>query len=131
MESRQLLCSDSKPKQVIFQAILLPSDGKTAEELRNATERWVLMKPIMIISGASYQLDTDCSVVITEVGDTSCNTLSPAASTAGSKINHDNNIIIMAYSIGGGILLLLAIAMVVVILTVCVLLRRKSKIPTR
>ena len=128
MESRQLLCSDSKPKQVIFQAILLPSDGKTAEELRNATERWVLMKPIMIISGASYQLDTDCSVVITEVGDTSCNTLSPAASTAGSN---DDNIIIMAYSIGGGILLLLAIAMVVVILTVCVLLRRKSKIPTR
>ena len=72
----QFFCGNSK-KQVIYQAQLLITDGKTAEEIRNITQKWVLTKPFITISGKSYQLDPYCSVVIKEFGDITCDAVSP------------------------------------------------------
>ena len=61
---------------VIYQAQLLSTEGKTALEIRNITQQWVLSRPAIIIDSLSYQVDSDCSTVITELGVTSCDDVS-------------------------------------------------------
>ena len=61
---------------VIYQARLLSTDGRTALEIRNVTQQWVLSRPAIIIDSLSYQVDSDCLTVIKELGITSCDAVS-------------------------------------------------------
>ena len=70
----RLFCTTKN--NVIYQAKLLSTDGKTALEIRNITQLWVLTKPIITIEEKFYQLDPFCSVVVKELGVTSCETAS-------------------------------------------------------
>ena len=113
----QFFCGNSK-KQVIYQAQLLITDGKTAEEIRNITQKWVLTKPFITISGKSYQLDPYCSVVIKEFGDITCDAVSPTQ----LESSVESSTYLLVYSVVVGVLLLLAITGVV-ILMLCFIMR--------
>ena len=114
IDGGQFFCPSSR-KQIIYQAILLKTSGKTAEEIRNTTQVWVLMKPVLTVSGKSYQLDPYCSVVIRDVGDTSCDVISHDAESSNNEI---------IYGISGGILLIVA---VVIIFTLCIVIWMRAR----
>ena len=78
----QLLCGDSK-KEIVYQALLLTTDGKTAEEIRTLLQEWVLTKPLIIVNKIHYQLDPYCSVVIREISDLSCDPIVPTLPPSG------------------------------------------------
>ena len=115
IDGGQFFCP-SVMKQVIFQAVFLKTSEKTAEEIRNTTQTWVLTKPFMTVAGKSYQLDPYCSVVIRDVGDTSCDAISsPLLTWLGSNV--------YIYGVGGGILLLVIVTVVII----CTIMCRRSK----
>ena len=80
------------------------------------------MKPFMTVAGKSYQLDPYCSVVITDVGDTSCDAISPAQLDSNSNAGSSNNEFIY-----GGILLLMVVIVAVGIILTFFILWRRSK----
>ena len=100
---------------VIYQAQFLPTDSKTALEIRNIIQDWVLSRPIIKIDGISYQLDPDCSIVAKELGVTSCDT----EATSQSTIN------VTSFVVAGCVSLILVI--VVVIILVCCWVWRKKQ----
>lgn len=106
----QFFCPSFR-KQIIFQAVFLKTSGKTAEEIRNTTQTWVLMKPVMTVAGKSYQLDPYCSVAITNVGDTSCDAFSPVQHS-----NSESSSSGYIYGIGVGILVLILVIVAMVII---------------
>ena len=75
----RLLCSDGK-SETIYQGQLVTTDGKTADQIRNLTQEWVLTKPYIKVGNKMYQLDPYCSVAIEELGDTTCDAISPTES---------------------------------------------------
>lgn len=85
----QLLCGSSD-KEIIYQALLLTTDGKPAEEIRTLLQRWVLTKPFITVNENHHQLDPYCSVMIHEIGIVSCDpilpTLQPSASGMGPRV---------------------------------------------
>ena len=108
-------------KTVIYQARFLVIDGTTVEDIWDTIQNWVLTKLFIIIDGQRYQLDTSCSVVIQEVGDTSCNAIE-LASSADSQVN-----LLYYYAGGGGGVLLLVLVTVGVIITMCVIKWKMSR----
>ena len=125
IDGGQFFCPSFR-KQIIFQAVFLKTNGKTAEEIRNTTQTWVLMKPFMTVAGKSYQLDPYCSVAITDIGDTSCDAISPANLSSDSDAGSSGSESI--YGIGGGILLLIVVIVaMVIILTFCIIWRQSKK----
>ena len=70
----QLTCSEDK-NLIIYQALLLSTDGKTAEQIRNLTQEWVLTKPTVNIDNKAYQLDSFCSIAINELGVIECDAI--------------------------------------------------------
>ena len=78
----RLLCGNSK-KEIIYQALLLTTDGKTAEEIRTLLQEWVLTKPFITVNKVHHQLDPYCSVVIHEIGDLSCDPIVPTLPPSG------------------------------------------------
>ena len=112
IDSGQFFCSSSK-KEIIYQAQFLTTDGKTVEEIRNITQKWVHTKPIVTISGQHHQLDPYCSVVIQEIGDLSCD---PTVSTSGVKSGTGGHLV--GYSIG--ILLVLSAVVGIIIVTMII-----------
>ena len=70
----QLFCTSKD--SVVYQAQLISTDGKTALEIRNITQQWVLSRPTIMIDNLTYQIDPDCSTVVNELGVTSCNIMS-------------------------------------------------------
>ena len=128
IESRQFFCPSAK-RQVIFEAMLQKTDVKTAEEIRNTTQKWVLKRPMMVIAGKAYQVDPYCSVVIPEVGDTSCDAILPSHLTPDSDTRSSIDMT-FAYSIGGASLLvvvIVAVVIIIILLSVYIAIRRRSK----
>ena len=115
IDSGQFFCSNSK-KEIIYQARLLTTDGKTAEEIRNLTQEWVLTKPFVTISDQHHQLDPYCSVVIQEIGDLSCDPTTPTVLPSSVKSRTSGHFV--GYSAG----IILILSVVVVILIVAILL---------
>ena len=78
-----MLCSDDK-SQVIYQGQLVTTEGKSAEEIRNLTQEWVLTKPFVKIDNKLYQLDSYCSVAVDseELGEIICDAIAPTESKA-------------------------------------------------
>lgn len=113
VKSGQFFCSNSR-KQIIYQARFLTTDGKTVEEIRNITQKWVLTEPFVMIDSHRHQLDPYCSVVIERIGDLSCDptvTVLPS----GAK-SHDTGGSFVGYSVG--IILLLSVVVGVIIVAI-------------
>ena len=121
----QLFC-DGK-SEVVYQGQLLTADSKTAEEVRNLTQEWVLNKPFISVSDKTYQLIPYCSVNIDKVGESMCDAISPTEptlksnkiSSAGFTIREISFIVVMG-------LLVLVIVAFAVSATAC-FIRRRSK----
>ena len=79
----------------------------------------------MTIAGKAYPLDPYCSVVIREIGDISCDVISPAQQAPVYNSNPGSSTNILAYSIGGIILIILVILGVVIV--VIVIWKRSKK----
>ena len=114
----QLFCASKN--DVIYQAQLLSIIGKTAQEIHNVTEQWVLSQPSIVIDGASYQVDPSCSTEVKELGVTSCN--SASESDEGSTIN-----VTVVVSVIIVVMVLLMILSWLIIASFCYLHKRKSK----
>ena len=79
----QIFCNSKS--EVVYQGQLLTTDGKTAEEIRNLTQEWVLNKPFIGVSDQTYQLNPYCSVAIDKVGESVCDAISPTELTLKSN----------------------------------------------
>ena len=123
IDSGQFFCSSSE-RVIIYQAQLLTTNGKTVEEIRNITQKWMLTKPFVIISGQRYQLDPYCSVVIREIGDLSCDPTIPTVLPSSIKSGTGGHLV--GYSIGI-ILLLSAVAGIIIVATIVVKKYRLKK----
>ena len=93
--------------------------------IRSIAEEWVQTEPFIVVGDKSYQLDPNCSVVIKEIGDTSCNANLPDQLSSGDKLS----VVTLGYYIGGGGggVLLLVILGIVIGVTCCLVKRYKSK----
>ena len=121
---RQIFCGNIS-NEIIFQAFLLPTDGKTSEMIRHIVQQWVLMKPFIIVAGKSYKLDANCSVVIQKIGDISCNKPTQNQSASDPKLDSPN---FLSYSVGGGgSAVLIVILIVFSMIVVCCVKWKKSK----
>ena len=108
IDNGQFFCGSSK-KEIIYQAQLLTTEGKTAEEIRNITQKWVLTKPFITINGLRHQLDPYCSVVIERIGDLSCDPtvlMSSVKSGTGGRL--------VGYSIGTVLVLSTVVGILIV-----------------
>ena len=114
VDNGQFFCSSSE-KEIVYQAQLLTTDGKTAEEIRNLTQKWVLTKPFVTISGKGHQLDPYCSVVIQEIGDLTCDptTLNVQSSSVRSSKGGGN---LVGYSVGIVLFLLVMVGTISVVM---------------
>ena len=129
----QLFCATKN--DVIYQAKLLSTDGKTALEIRNITQQWVLSRPTIMIGNLSYQVDPNCSTVVKELGATSCHIMvtesqpdNQQPTVSESQANNQlpaitTNTILVSVVIVGMILLCIGL----IILFLCCLHIRKSK----
>ena len=79
----QLFCTSKN--SAMYLAQLTPTDNKTALEIWNILQQWVLSGPAIIINSLSYKVDPSCSIEVKELGVTSCN--SASESDEGSTIN--------------------------------------------
>ena len=95
VDNGQFFCSSSE-KEIVYQARLLTTDGKTAEEIRKLTQKWVLTKPFVTISGKRYLLDPYCSVVIQEIGNLTCDPT--ILNVQSSSVRASGNLV--GYSVG-------------------------------
>ena len=112
----QLLCTDDDTA-VIYQAMFLTSDERSALEIRNISQLWVLSKPMVSIDGQSYEVDPYCLVTVTRVGESSCNT---AVSTEALSSSHTRITLIEMVSISGtGLMLLLVILLIIILACRC------------
>ena len=130
IDSGQFFCGSSK-KEIIYQAQLLTTDGKTAEEIRNVTQKWVLTKPFITISGQRHQLDPYCSVVIERIGDISCDPTVPTSSvksgTGGRLVGYSIGTVLVLSTVVG----ILIIAIISVFYKVNKYKSKKAKDATR
>ena len=99
---------------VIYQAQLLPTDNKTAFEIRNTTQLWILSKPVLVIEQRPYQVDPYCSVVVKELGTTTCDT-TEALSTSRPAVST----IELVSVIGTGVMLILVITLIIILVVCC------------
>jgi predicted thioredoxin/glutaredoxin len=109
-------------KDVIYQAQLLSIVDKTAQEIRNITEQWVLSQPSIIIDGVSYQVDPSCSTEVKELGETSCN----SASESDPADEESTNVVIVVSVVSVVMVLLLIIAGLITA-SLCYLHKKKSE----
>ena len=120
-----LLCTEKN--NVVYQAKFLPSDTKTALEIRNITQRWILTKPIIVIDEVFYHVDPYCSIIAKELGSTSCG---ESRSTEASNQNPSLAIgvsVIELSSIAGVGAMLVFIIVLVILLVLCCVSRRMTK----
>ena len=120
----QLLCTAKN--DVVYQAKFLPSINKTALEIRNATQLWILTNPIIIIDGQVYELDPYCSIIVNELGVTSCGSSSSTEALLPSEKPSLGLSVIELASISGGGAILVLVIMLVIFLVLCYVMK-KSK----
>ena len=112
---------------VVYQAKFLPSVAKTALEIRNTTQLWILTKPIIAIDEKLYQVDPSCSVVVQQLGMTSCDSNpSTEARLPDQNPSFGKSVVELVAVIGAGVLLAVVI-MLTIILILCCICRRNSK----
>ena len=116
----QLFCASNN--SAIYQAQLIPTDNKTAMEVRNITQQWVHSGPTITISGLSYKVDPNCSTIVNELGVTSC--YSDAVSESQPNSNNQLPVITISVSLIG-VMLLICIGSVIFSLCMYHLHRRK------
>lgn len=116
----RLFCASKN--DVVYQAQLISTDGKTAQEIRNVTQQWVLSKPTIMIDNLSYQVDPNCSVIVKELGETSCNAASESHPT--NIMQSIVNTSIVVSSAIGGMMVLLCIGLIIA--SLCYFHKRKS-----
>ena len=116
-------CTTDKTATV-YQAKLLTTDGRTALDIRNITQLWVLSKPLITIDGRAYQVDPYCSVVVKELGVSSCdsNTSTESLSTDQPSVS-----VIELVSVIGMAALLILVVTTAIVLVLCCICRRKHK----
>ena len=120
----QLFCTSKD--EVIYQARLLSmTEDKTALELRNYTQRWVLSKPVIMIKGKSYQLDSSCTVVVNELGTTSCDIPRISTEPLSEKVTLPTYV--LGTAIGLGMVLLLIIIVITILLVLYFVRNKKRK----
>ena len=112
---------------MVYQGQLLTTDGKTAEDVRNLTQEWVLNKPFIRVSDQSYQLNAYCSVIIDKVGESVCDAISPTEPTLKSEKNTYTGFTIRETSF---IVVMILLVLGIVAFAVCAtayFIKRKSK----
>ena len=119
--SGQLFCASKS--SIIYQAQLIPTDNKTALEVRNITQQWVLSGPTITINGVSYKVDPSCSTVVNELGVFSCHN----SAVSESQPNRNNHLPVITVSVSlAGVMLIVCIGSVIFFI-VCYLHGRKTK----
>ena len=121
----RLMCGNDE-SEFIFQGELVTTDSKTADEIRNLTQDWVLKKPLVGIGNTMYQLNPYCSVVVDELGETSCDAISPTEPepSTTSESPHFTLLEITSVAVMG----FLFIVVVASILVICCLIIRMHKL---
>ena len=115
----QLFCVSKK--SVVYQAQFISTDSKTAVEIRNITQQWVLSGPAIVINGLSYRVDPNCSTVVN--GVSSCGVMSESQPKSNSQLP---TVISVSVTLVG-MMLLVCIGSVVFSLYMYYQRRRKSK----
>ena len=115
----QLFCASRN--SAMYLAQLIPTDNKTALEIWNIVQQWVLSGPTITINGLSYKVDSSCSIVVNEVGVTSCNIIDTMSE---SRPNNLLPVIIFTVTL---LAMILIVCVGSVIFTLYCLHRRKSK----
>ena len=112
---------------IIYQAKYLPSDSKTALEIRNITHLWILTKPIITVDDQFYHVDPYCSIIVNELGVTSCGSSSSTEALLPSdKPSLGLSVIELASISGVGAILMFVIVLVIFLVLCCVMKRSKS-----
>ena len=125
--SSQLLCIAKNDVTIVYQAKFLPSDSKTALELRNTTHLWILTKPIITVDNQFYHVDPYCPIIVNELGVTSCGSSSSTeALLPDNKLSLGLSVIELASISGGGAMLVLVVILVI-FLVLCCVSKKKSK----
>lgn len=81
----RLMCGDDKNK-LVFGAEFLTPENITADEIRRLAQEWVLTKPFIVISNTMHQVDPYCSITVENLGDTTCEAVSPTESEPESTV---------------------------------------------
>ena len=123
--SSQLLCTTKN--NIVYQAKFLPSVSKTSLEIRNTTQLWILTKPLIAIDEEFYRVDPYCSIIIKELGMTSCD-LNPSteALLPDQNSSFGKGVVELVAVIVAGVLLAVVIILTISLVLRCVC-RRKSK----
>ena len=99
-----------------------------ALEIRNTTHLWILTKPIIVIDEQFYQVDPYCSIIVNQLGSTSCGSSpSTEATLQSQKLFLGMSVIELASIIGVGAMLVLVIVLVIFLVSCCVYKRMKAK----
>lgn len=59
----------------------MATEGRSAKEIRNLTQEWVLQKPVIKIGNKSYQVDATCSVILNSFEDPDCDVIESTTAT--------------------------------------------------
>ena len=112
---------------VVYQATFLPSVTKTALEIRNTTQLWILTKPIIAIDEEFYQVDPACSIIVQELGMTLCDS-NPATEMRLPDQNPSfgKGVVELIAVIGAGVLLAVVIILTIILVLCCVYIRWKK-----
>lgn len=123
IHSHGFFCNDNSAIQtIIYQARFVVVGGTTSQAIQSTIQNWVLTKSFITVDGQQYQLDTSCSIVIQEIGETSCDAIQPTSS-ADSQVKFPYY---YYYYVGGGALLLLLVT-IGIIISVCVIKQKMSR----
>ena len=112
---------------VVYQAEFLPSVTKTALEIRNTTQLWILTKPIIAIDEEFYQVDPFCSIIVQELGTTSCDSnLSTEARLPDQNPSFGKSVVELVAVIVAGVLLAVVIILTIILVVYCVCKRKNN-----
>ena len=118
----QLFCASKN--SAMYLAQLIPTDNKTALEIWNILQQWVLSGPTIMINSLSYKVDPSCSIGVNELEVTACNIID-IMTLPESKPNNHVPVIIVAVTLSLGMMLIICVGSV--IFTLYCLHKRKSK----
>lgn len=118
-----LVCS-SEPGEVILQGRIISTTTKNSTDLVTLLQEWVLGNPTVIIQGVQLKVESECSVQLETLGNTTCR-----------PIGNYNSPDILSCTVGEAVVLavggVLAIEALLVIIVVGVLLCVKKRYPCK
>ena len=122
----RLLCGSS-PREFIYQSNLLNTDQMDASALKGLVQLWVDNAPVIMVAGASRQIDTYCQVGASSIGEPECVALNPTTPTTLESTEQSTRpsylTAAIAGGVGGGVGLILLLLVIVGVLCIS---RRKS-----